>query len=277
MVSILAIVCMLCTFLITFLLPIVLLLWYCIHHRKKRLWEAAALGIMGFVIPQLVIRIPLLQFLSGLDIVAAFAAAHFVPYALILGVTAGLFETAGRYAVAKVLERRELLFHQGIAAGLGHGGVESVVLVGMTYINNLFYALLINSGMLDKMLELYRNAPAEMGFPAELFTEIQIALVSTSPMVFLLAGYERILTICLHVFLSLLMCRLVAQKRDVQGILLCLGIHSTVDCVTGLAGGLLPELVGDRTSYFVIYGFLTVVAAACVVGIWTLYRKEQKA
>ena len=46
-----------------------------------------------------------------------------------------------------------------VGAGLGHGGIEAIVIVGMTYINNLLYSAMINTGAFDTMVE----STAQMG------------------------------------------------------------------------------------------------------------------
>ena len=57
-------------------------------------------------------------------------------YCFVLALTAALFEVVARFGVAKILQKN-INCEQGVAAGFGHGGIEAIVLIGMTYVNNL--------------------------------------------------------------------------------------------------------------------------------------------
>ncbi len=271
MVSGASILAMVVTLLVTLVMPIVAWIVYVVKNKEKKVGGAVLLGAAGFFVMQIVIRLSIINVLALTPSFMSFAANHYVLYCLILAFTAALVEVIARYAVAKILSKK-LSYEQGIAAGLGHGGIEAIVLIGMTYINNLLYSVMINTGTYDVMVE----QTAALGVDTSALLSAKEQLIETSSSLFLLAGYERILTIILHIALSLLVCYFVSRKKDFTGIGICLVIHMLVDFVSPVINGLTTPYLGSKisvtTSYVLVYGFLTAVAVCSVL----LIRKIKK-
>ncbi|MBR6616706.1 MAG: YhfC family intramembrane metalloprotease [Oscillospiraceae bacterium] len=274
MVSIPSIVCMCIALLLTTLVPIGIMIWYCIRHKDEKVWLAALIGAAGFFVPQMLIRIPILNFLSMSKGFMAFAENHYLIYAIILAATAGLFELAGRFTTAKILDRKGITLHKAMAAGLGHGMIEAVVVVGLQYINNILYAVMINTGTFDAMVQ---QAAAQAGVDMAQFDMIKETMLNTAAPMYLLGVWERAMTIILHLFLSMLVCYFVAKKRPLTGIFICLAIHTLVDSVAGIGQGLatpyLGEVISMNTMYVLVEGGLTVIAVGCFFGILKLRKK----
>lgn len=266
MVSITTISAVLVTLFITLILPIIVYIVYGVKNKGKGVWTAWLLGAAGFFVFQIIIRMPILSVLSLLPGFVTFATEHFVLYSLILAFTAALFEVAGRYVVAKIM-RKKLTVERSFAAGLGHGSIEAMLIVGMTYVNNLIFIFMINAGTYKAMVK----QTATLGEEAVQLYAIKDSLINTSPAIFLLAGYERILTVILHIALSMLVCYYVSRKKDLIGIGICLLIHWAVDFISPLISGLATDYLGNvitmSVSYVIIYIFLTAVAVAAVLVI----------
>ena len=260
------------TLFVSLVLPVIVYIVYGVTHKGKGVWTAWLLGAAGFFVMQVIIRLPILSILSMLSGFQTFVQEHYVLYCLILALTAGLFEVAGRYAVAKIMSKK-LNFYRGVAAGLGHGGIEAMVIVGLTYINNLVYILMINAGSFDTMIE----QTAALGVDTSSLVAVRESLIGTSAAMFYLAGYERILTMIFHTALSLLVCYFVWKKKDVLGIVICLVLHGAVDFVTAILSGLSAEYLGSvvslNISYVIIYVFLTIVAVLSILGIRVIRKK----
>jgi len=271
MVSGVSILTMVVTLLVTLVMPIVAWIVYTVKNKDKKVGGALLLGAAGFFVMQIVIRLSIINVLSLSPAFMSFAANHYVLYCLILAFTAALVEVIARYVVAKILVKK-LTYEHGIAAGLGHGGIEAVMLIGMTYINNLLYSVMINTGAYDLMVE----QTAALGVDTSALLSAKEQLIETSASLFLLAGYERILTMILHVALSLLVCYFVSCKKDFVGVGIWLVIHMLVDFVSPVINGLATPYLGSKlsitASYVLVYGFLTVVA----VGSLLVIRKIKK-
>jgi len=181
-------------------------------------------------------------------------------YAFSLAFTAGLFELAGRFAVAKLLQRN-LNYKRALAAGLGHGGIEAILLVGMTYVNNLIYIVMINSGTFDALIA---QAAGDQLILSQL-EMIRTQLLATPGVLFALGGYERLLAMISQAAMSMVVCYGVAHRKVLPSILICLGIHTLLDCTAGislLAGNGLSQ----TAAYAIIYTILT-AAAVLSIGI----------
>ena len=139
------------TLFISLILPVVALIVYAVKNKKRGVASAWFLGAAGFFVTQIVIRVPILSTLSLMPGFVSFVENHYVLYALMLGLTAALFEVVGRFACAKILIKN-LTYTKGFAAGLGHGGIEAMVLIGMTYVSNLLYVAMINTGAIEGVI-----------------------------------------------------------------------------------------------------------------------------
>ena len=84
-------------------------------------------GVLAFAISQLLIRIPLLNFLSShVEWMMILPMANFVLYCVFLAFTAGLSEETARWLGLKYGRRGKTGWVHGFAFGLGHGGIEAV-------------------------------------------------------------------------------------------------------------------------------------------------------
>ncbi len=82
------------------------------------------------------------------------------------------------------------------------------------------------------------------------------------------AGIERLLTMVFHTAMSLLVCYSVARHRLLPGLLICLGLHTLVDCTAGLSL-VLPQ----TTAMVIIYTLLTIMALLSLWIIRTIHRR----
>ncbi len=214
MVSTSSIIAIIITLFITLIAPVIVWIIYGVKNKGKGVWKALALGAAGFVLLQMIIRMPILSIVSLLPGYATFVENNYVIYCLILALTAALFEVVARFGVAKILQKK-INFEQGVAAGLGHGGIEAMLIVGMTYVNNLLYAIMINTGSFQGMIQ--QSAASGGTAVSEQLVAVMDSLVETPSYLFYLAGYERILTVILHIAMSLLVCYFVYKKKAVLG------------------------------------------------------------
>ena len=278
MVSTASMIAIIITLFITLIAPVIVWIIYGVKNKGKGVWKALALGAAGFVLLQMIIRMPILNIVSLIPGFGTFVAEYYVVYCLILAITAALFEVVARFGVAKILQKK-VNYEQGVAAGLGHGGIEAILIVGMTYINNLLYAIMINSGTFAQTIEAVVATDTTGTAEAQLLA-IQASLVEAPSYLFYLAGYERVLTVIFHTAMSLLVCYLVYKKKAVLGVGIAFVMHFLVDFIAPLINGLatpyLGSVISEGTAYVIIYSFLTVVAIASFVVIVMIGKKWKK-
>ena len=251
------------TLLVSLVLPIAVLIWFAAKNKNQGIVSAWLLGAAGFFVTQILIRLPILTVLQSQSWFAVFAQNNPFIYAFGLAFTAGLFELGGRFAVAKLMENH-MTWKRSLAAGLGHGGIEAILLIGMTYVNNLIYIAMINSGFFDTLIA----QTAGLGVDVTQLELIRTQLVGMAPSMFLLAGFERLLAMTGHLAMSVLVCYGVAHKKVGICVLLCLGIHTLMDLTAGISL-VLPQNI----AYPVIYVVLTVMAVVSVVILKNIRRR----
>ncbi len=255
------------TALISLVLPVLILIIFAAKNKKQGIVSAWLLGAAGFLVTQICIRLPVLSVLSMQEWFLRFSQEHLFLYAFSLAFTAGLFELAGRYVVAKILQKK-LSWNRSLAAGLGHGGIEAIFIVGMAYVSNIAYIVMIQSGAFDAMLA---QVPGDQ---AAYLESIRLTLTAGSSFLYLLAGFERILAMIAHAAMSVIVCRGAATGNTGKSLLLCLALHTFVDLTAGislLAGTVLTL----EMAYTIIYIILTAVAVISLL-ILRRIRREWK-
>lgn len=262
MVSTASILACVVTLFLSLILPVLVLIVCAVKNRNQGIVSAWFLGAAGFFVPQILIRLPILNALRETAWFLTFAQNHIFLYCVSLAFTAGLFELVGRIAVAKILNRKNLTCKRSLAAGLGHGGIEAMLIIGMTYVNNLIFMILINSGVLDTLM-----SHSAMGIGT-----IRDTLCATSPVIFLLAGYERLLTTTAQTAMSMIVCWGVHRKQAGMAALLCLLMHTLLDS-TAVISVLATDAGGNRltqsAAYAIVYSVLTLAAA---LSVWILLK-----
>ena len=116
-----------------------------------------------------------------------FIMSHTWAYVLYGILAAGIFEETGRLAGFRFLLKGRDGRETGVMYGIGHGGLESLLLGGVAAVMNLVSALQYNAGTLTG--DALAATPTALAAPASYF---------------LVVGVERLVAICLHIALSVL-------------------------------------------------------------------------
>lgn len=267
MISNLTLIACFVTLFVSLLLPIVAISVLSFKNKGGKVVSAWLLGAAGFVVTQLLIRVPILSALQNQPWFARLSQNHMFLYAFGLAFTAGLFELAGRFVVAKLLSKN-LNYKRSLAAGLGHGGIEAMILVGITYLNNILYIFMINGGTFDAVV----NEAVASGVDVTALLLLKDQLVSASPALFLLAGFERLLAMTGHVAMSMIVCYGIHTRKPLQGALVCLGIHTLMDLTAGISL-LIGNGLSQTAAYVIIYAILIVMAVLSILIIRSIRRR----
>lgn len=249
---------------LTIVLPLAGILLYTRKHLGEKMLLYWLLGATGFFITQIVIRVPLLTVLQTQPWFIRLQTNHLALYGFLLAFTAGLFELAGRFAVAMWMKKKgNLTFHRSIAAGLGHGGIEAMLLVGSSYASYLVLMLMINGGTFENLI-------AE-GVDASQMYMIRDILINQAPGLYLLGVYERILTMTAHLGMSVLVCYGCYCGKPGKHALICLLIHTFIDMsavINAMVGGTFTQ----TAAYIIIYTILTAVAIASIILVRRIHK-----
>ena len=103
-------------------------LGYALYRRS---FGPFVLGVLAFVISQMVIRIPILNYIAIHSSTYQFwAVTKPMVVLILLAVSAGVVEELGRWIFMHWFLKRKTYFN-GIIFGFGHGGIEALLLVGL--------------------------------------------------------------------------------------------------------------------------------------------------
>lgn len=163
-------------------------------------------------------------------------------YAIYGGLAAGLFEETGRLLAMKFCMKNTLNRENAILYGIGHGGIEAFLIVGLTYVNNLIYSMLINSGFLTSLLSAYDADTQQTVLQ-------QLTVLGTTPSyMFYIAGIERINAMLLHVVLSYLI-YLAVKGRKTGLYVLSIFLHALLDAAIIILAGKLPLILCEAILF----------------------------
>jgi uncharacterized membrane protein YhfC len=231
-------------------------------HARKRLgvgWKYLWFGALVFLVFQLLTRVPI--FIGLQATVLALRLSSSIPFTwswlVILAVTAGLFEEIGRYVGYRLLMRREpKTWSKGVMFGLGHEGLESVVLIGGQLVLPRVSVTLLSALPVNSL-------PA-----AQLQTVLQqFAAINVQPIWFpLLTAWERLWSFPLQVALAVLVLH-VFLRQQLRWLGLATLLHALIDFVTAA----LPRALGQGTTIaLLVEGIVCVFGLLGVRIIWRL-------
>ena len=258
MVPVSSLILMAVNALLGFAIPVGLAVWLVRKHHARI--STILIGAGTFIVFALVLESLLHQLvLKGPH--GASILGNTLRYALYGGLAAGVFEETGRFLSMKFLMKKEPAKPlPGIAYGVGHGGVEMLILFGITMINNLVISALINSGQADA---LFAKVPEE----AAAQVQAQLDQLQTLGAGTLLIGlWERISALILHLGLSMLVW--VAVRKGGKWLWLfpaAIALHALVD-----AGALLLQ----KSAGMVTLELIVTAEALAVAAIGYLVAKK---
>jgi uncharacterized membrane protein YhfC len=139
-------------------------------------------------------------------------------FSLYAALTAGVFEELGRFFAFKKLLPKYHEKKDAISYGIGHGGIESIIIGTLSALQFLIFSLMINMGQLAQL---------KQSLPGNIFTHI-INAIYGNPIIFLLGGLERFNAFFIQIALSLLVL-LAIQKKQNKFLLLAIVVHTLID------------------------------------------------
>ena len=237
----------------------VALAWWLIRNYHVR-WQTILIGAGTFIVFAILLE-PILHQIVLKGPHGAAIMGNVWYYALYGGLAAGLFEETGRFLSMKFLMKKEpSRALPGVAYGAGHGGVEMLLIFGISMISNLALAAMINAGQADVITAKV---------PEEQLAQVQaqFAQLGTLTVGTLAFGFwERISALVLHLGLSMLVWT--AVRRGGKWLWLfpaAILLHALVDAIAVL----LSKTVGMAAVEVVICAMAVAVGAMA----WMLGKK----
>lgn len=233
-----------------------------LFERKNQVgWRLFGVGAVTFVLSQ-VLHIPfnvfgLSAFFLNMGWGASGAGQGGVWVALLLGLSAGVFEEVARYGVFRFWLKKELSWERSVMLGLGHGGVEALILGGVVLIA-FVQAVVLNEGNLAGMVSGEELALARAQLEAYWSAPWYLAI---------LGGVERAAALAFHLSASVLVWQ-VFRRGSLGWLGAAIGWHALLDAA---AVGV-SQVWGPLAAEGVIVGFGMVSLGM----VWVFREKREK-
>lgn len=190
---------MLQTGLLAITIPVVLIVAWKMYTKRSLVpfW----VGVMVFIaFSRMLEMIPHSLFLLSSNPVSKAINGNVVLYVIYAATVAALFEETGRYLAFRFVLTKHPNKETAVTYGIGHGGIECILVLGVTYIQYYAYGQLINNGSMDKMLSAYKDSSQSVDALNQLITNIK----GVTQMTCYMADLERISAMMVQVALSIL-------------------------------------------------------------------------
>jgi ABC-2 type transport system permease protein len=243
---------------VTLMIGLPLLMAVALRRRFRTLWLLWTAGALAFFLSQ-VYHLPLNKWLANIGLIGPIGsdAPDLLRTSVVLGLSAGLCEGLMRLITFWFLNRRRLVPHwqDGVMVGLGHGGIEAMILAAMSALS------------VAALFGLRETDLSTLNLTTEQLAQLtrQLDLISGSPLVAFAPLIERLLAISLHVTVSLLIWlafRLHRPLYAVAGIL----YHAFVDATAVYVGQFVANM-------WLMEGVVLLLTLPGWVFIWWTYRR----
>lgn len=237
---------------ISIALPVVLLI--VVHKKTKARMAMAGIGAATFFLFAMVLEQILHAVVLGVG--GERITGNIWIYGLYGGLAAGLFEEVGRFVAMRFAMKKQLNLPNALMYGVGHGGIEAILIVGLASVSNLVTSIMINAGTLEASLGALDQATKEA-------TLTQLSALWTTPSYqFFLSGIERIVAVTLHIALSVLVFQAVKLGKK-RYWFLAFAIHVGVDFVTVVAANYLNLVLVEVMLAVLVAGVVALTISLC--------------
>lgn len=245
--------------LLCILIPIGAVIIFKLKNREVSLL-GALWGALGFIVFALVLE----QILHA--VMLPILKDTVVPYVIYGVLAAGIFEETGRFVVFKTLMKKNNAAKDSIMYGLGHGGIESILIAGMTLLSYGIMALLVNTSGLDAVLTM-TGATDEATIA--LATQTLEALTKQTFGTCLVSVLERLLAMTLHVSLSVWVFRAAKEKGKLWLYPAAILAHAIAD---------IPAVLGQKNliPIWLIYTLMAIIGIVVICLTYRCYKSMKK-
>ncbi|GAB4074069.1 YhfC family intramembrane metalloprotease [Barrientosiimonas marina] len=222
MVSSWSIVFMVMSLLLSLIIPIAG--WIYMKRSYRIDWKPVLVGVAIFIVfSQLLESILNGYVLQGNDVTSEWLTNPYL-YALYGALAAGVFEEVGRYVGFRLILTPFRDWKDGIAYGIGHGGIEAILVGAIASVQSIIVAVMINTGQFADMLQSMGDASLQLQV-------MQDQLTQAPAYMFFLVGVERLLTFALQLALSLMVLYSVSRSR-IRFLFYAILIHTAVNFIS---------------------------------------------
>ena len=206
--------------------------------RKKEPFTTILIGAATFLLFALILEKPiqnLLAFPTAMGLkdhaISRFLNARPVLLALVAGLFPGVFEETGRLVAFSTVLRKRRNRETAISHGIGHGCFEVMLLMGIAYVEYIAYAVMINTGAFQTIVDqVAAQAPEQL---SSVETVVKM-LASFSIADLGIAIAERVFAVLFHVGASILVFYACRDRKRFWLYPLAVILHTGLDFIAAL-------------------------------------------
>lgn len=204
-----------------FVIPVVFILAWKVRTKKSLIPSLVGAGVFimftfGFE------SVPNMLFLHTKNPISDFITTNGVVYAIYVSLVAAIFEEAGRFVAFKFFLTKHISENEtAIFYGLGHGGIECMIALGVTQLQYYAYAQLINQNKITGVIKALPDKQSRAAM-TELVNSIKELTLSQS----LWAGGQRFFIMFMQVALSVLVFKAVKEINNNRYIVIAVILHT---------------------------------------------------
>ena len=203
-----------------FVIPVVFVLAWKVR-TKKSIVPVLVGAVVFFMFTFCFESVPNLLFINTKNPISDFINGNGIVYALYVGITAAIFEEAGRFVAFKFFLTKHISDNEtAVSYGLGHGGIECIIVLGVSQLQYYAYAQLINQNKIDSIINAMPDKQSKESITA-LVNGIKELTLSDS----LLAGGQRFFILFMQVALSVLVFKAVKETKNNHYIFIAIILH----------------------------------------------------
>ena len=239
---------------ISFGMPISLLI-YAIYKNPTS-WKPILVGLLVFIIFSQILDATLYKIIHTINPHALDKTSNPFITALYVSLSSSIFQEVGRYLGFLYVLKKFRDWKDGIAFGIGHGGIESIFIGGIASISTLILVLLSHFGFLEIIDQIISiSEPDKAG---EIMNTKDV-IDNQSSSIYFLITLERIFVFIIQIGLSLLVLYGVKNQKTIY-LLYAIYAHTIVYYVPAL-------LLRMNMSEYLQEGYLFIMAIIALIFI----------
>lgn len=212
------------------ILPIVAAVVWVVKTKEKISTVLIGAGI--FILFALILEsIPKSILFGNTTALSNYIVNHAWAFTLAAAGLAGIFEETGRWIAFKFFRRKSDDKKTAISYGIGHGGIEVVIILGISAVTYLIYAIMINQGVFGLVVADVAAVSPEQVSAIEALAQ---GIVGMNIKAAALACVERIFAVIFHISCSVLVFKSVKEKGAWYYFPLAIVLHGGLDAFAAL-------------------------------------------
>jgi len=231
---------------ICLLFPIIVFLYF--KRKEKINLKPIFTGIIVFIVFTQVLEKLLHIFVIGNNLIP-----NPILFAIYGALAAGIFEETGRFIAFKTVIKNKHEWKDGLSYGIGHGGIEAILIGTISNIQYMVFSSLINKGSFDTVLG--SKVPASQ---IGQLNQVKELLIQSNSSTIIFGVAERIFAFGIQVALTMVVLYAVRYRKNIY-LFIAILLHSLMNVPASLYQTKIITNIYVAESVVVIYFIIAII------------------